>query len=64
MDTIFIEKFQRGIIPLKMKVELRFLFSAHRLMVVYIWTKFHEIIFQGIKVINGHDFHGKNFKGA
>ena len=30
------QNFQRGIIPLKIWVELRFFFSAHRLMVVYI----------------------------
>ena len=32
-------------------MELQFLFSAHRLMMVYICTKFHENILNGIKVI-------------
>ena len=32
-------------------MELRFLFSAHRLIVIYISTKFHENILHGIKVI-------------
>ena len=34
-----------------MLVECRFLFSAHRLMTVYICTKFHENIMNGIRVI-------------
>ena len=46
------EKFQIGIIPLKMKKELRFFFSAYRLMTVYICTKFHENILYGIKFSN------------
>ena len=45
------EKFQRGIIPSKMLVELRFFFSAHRLMIICICTKFHENILDDIKVI-------------
>ena len=36
---------------LKMWIELRFFFPAHRQMVVYICTKFHENILDGIKVI-------------
>ena len=32
-------------------MELRFFFPAHPLMVVYICTKFHENILDGIKVI-------------
>ena len=32
-------------------MELRFLFSAHRLMTVYICTKFHENILNGIRVM-------------
>ena len=35
------EKFQRAIIPYNILVVLRFLFSAHRPMMVYICTKFH-----------------------
>ena len=34
-----------------MKVELRFLFSANRLMIVYICTKYHENILDSMKVI-------------
>ena len=34
-----------------MYVVLRFFFSAHRLIVVYTCTKFHENILDGIKVI-------------
>ena len=45
------QKSQRGIIPLKMGMELWFLFSAHRLMIIYISTKFHENILDGIKAI-------------
>ena len=33
------------------KMELWFLFSAHRLMVLYISTKFHKNISKGFKVI-------------
>ena len=32
-------------------MELWFLFSAHRLMMVYICTKFHENILNGIRVM-------------
>ena len=32
-------------------MELRLFFSAHRLMMAYICTKFHENILDGIKVI-------------
>ena len=38
-------------------------FSAHRLMVVYICAKFHENIFNGIKVLERIRFHRKNSKG-
>ena len=44
-------------------MELRFLFSAHRLMVVYICTKFHENILNGIKVRADMIFMGKISKG-
>ena len=44
-------------------MELRFLFSAHRLMVVYICTKFHENILNGIKVRADMIFIGKISKG-
>ena len=56
------EKFQRGIIPEKMKVELQFLFSAHRLKVVYIGIKFHENILYGIKVIERTRFSWGKFQ--
>ena len=42
--------------PYKIKVELRFCFSAHCHKVVYICTKFHENILDGIKVIEGIRF--------
>ena len=32
-------------------MEFGFLFSAHRLMMIYICTKFHENILEGLKVI-------------
>ena len=47
---IFIGKISKGHNFVKMLVELRFLFSAHRLMMIYICTKFHENILDGIKV--------------
>ena len=43
-------------------MELQFLFSAHRLITVYICTKYHENILDGMEVIERHDFHSKNFK--
>ena len=45
-------------------MELRFFFSAHRLMRVYICIKFHENVLDSIKVWCGHNFHMTNFKGA
>ena len=42
------DKFRRGIIPQKMKLELWFLFSAHHLIFVYICTKCQENILNGI----------------
>ena len=48
---IFISIISKGIILLKMYAELWFFFSAIRLMVVYICTKFRENILDGIKVI-------------
>ena len=44
-------KILKGHNSVKMYVELWFLFSAHRLIMVYISTKFHENILHGIKVI-------------
>ena len=43
--------FQRGIILSKMLVELQSFFSAHRLIVFYIFIKFHENISKGVTVI-------------
>ena len=48
---IFIGKISKGHNSGKMYVDLWFFFSAHRLMMVYICTKFHENILKGIKVI-------------
>ena len=47
-----------------MKVELRFLFSAHCLMVVYICTKFHENILEDTKVIERTRFSQEKFQRA
>ena len=44
-------KLQRGIVTPKMQVERPLLISAHRLVMLYISTKFCEIISNGIKVI-------------
>ena len=44
-------KLQRGIIPPKMQVDQPFLISANCLVILYISTKFCEIISNGIKVI-------------
>ena len=49
-DTIFIAKLSNGHNSVKHLGELQFFFSAHRLMVDYICTKFHENILDGIKV--------------
>ena len=47
-----LEQFQRGVIPLKMKMELRFFFSAHRLIVFYMLIQnFMKNILDGIKLI-------------
>ena len=48
-------KLQRIIIPPKMQVEGLLLISAYRLVMLYISTKFHEIILNGIKVIDRAD---------
>ena len=51
---IFIgKKLQRGIIPF---------YSAHRLMIVYSNTKFHENILVGIKVIEQTQFSKEKFQ--
>ena len=47
---IFTEKNSKGHYSVNMYVELWFFISAHRLM-VYISTKFHESILDGIKVL-------------
>ena len=44
-------KLQRGIIPSRMQVEQLLLISAYRLVMLYISTKFCEVISNGIKVI-------------
>ena len=45
------KKFKGALFRKKMWMELPFFFSAYRLMMVYICTKFHENIFDSIKVI-------------
>ena len=49
-------KLQRGIIPPKMQVKQLLLISACRLIMLYISTKFCEIILNGIKVIEWTGF--------
>ena len=51
-------KLQRGIILPKMQVEPPLLISACRLLMLYIYTKFCEIIWN-----SGHDFYTENYKG-
>ena len=62
-----IVKFKRGITTKLYRKELRFLYSARRLMMLYISMKFHENILNGFQVIertrlrNGRtDIRGKN----
>ena len=43
-------------------MEWRLLISARRLIMVYISTKFCDIISKGIKVINDNDFYTENNK--
>ena len=52
-DMIFIEKISKGHNSVKTVdgVTVLFFFYVHRLMVVYICTKFHENILDGIKVL-------------
>ena len=57
-----LQKFQRGIIPLKMQMFLRFFFSAHHLRVIYISTMFNENILDGIKVIERTRFSSEKFQ--
>ena len=46
------------------KLELRFFFSAHRLMMIYICPKFHENILDSIKVIERTGFSYEKFQRA
>ena len=55
-------KLQRGIITQKMWVEWRLLISARRLVMLYISTKFCEIISNGIKVIERTRFLYRKFQ--
>ena len=50
-DMVFIAKISKGCNSVKVLVELQFFFSAHRMMVVYISTKYHENILDSIEVI-------------
>ena len=61
---IFMGKISKEHYSVKMQVELRFLFSAHRLMMVYICKKFHENILHGIKVIERTRFQSEKFQRA
>ena len=42
---------------------LRFLLSAHRLIVFYISTNFHENLLNGIRVIERTKFQSEKFQG-
>ena len=59
---VFIGNISKGRNSAKMLVELRFLFSAHRLTVVYICSNFHENILDGIKVIEWTRFSNEKFQ--
>ena len=66
MDTISIGKITKGNNYTKKQVEQLLLISARRLVMLYISTKFSEIISNGIKVIelySGHHFLTENNKG-
>ena len=53
---IFIGKLSKGHNSVKNVCGVTVLFSAHCLMVVYICSKFHENILDGIKVIERTQF--------
>ena len=66
VDMVFILKFQKGTPPLNVLVELRFLFSAHYLVMLYtcICTMFHKIFLTVLKLLFGHEFCSyENFRG-
>ena len=48
---IFIRKNSKGHNSVKMQVECRSMFPAHRLIMIYICTKFHENTLNGSKVM-------------
>ena len=56
VSTISIRKLLRGIIPPKMQVEQLLLISARPMIMLYISTKFCEIISNGIKIIEWTPF--------
>ena len=55
LDTIFIEKITRNVIPFKMEPELWFLFTAALLMFLHLCTKFQENIFIILKIRSGNN---------
>ena len=61
-DMIFIGIISKGHNSVKIKVELRFFFSAHRLIMIYICTKFQENILNGIKFIERTRFSEEKFQ--
>ena len=61
-DTISILKITKGNNSAKMQVERRLLISARRLVMLYISTKFCEIISNGIKVIERTRFLYRKFQ--
>ena len=48
---ILLLEFSKSLNSVKIFVELQYLFSGHRLMVLYNCAKFHENISKGVKVI-------------
>ena len=62
VDTISILKITKGNNSAKKEVEWRLLISAHRLVTLYISTKFCEIISNGIKVIERTRFLYRKFQ--
>ena len=62
---IFIGKISKGHNSVKAYVELQVMFSAHRLMMIYIIVQSFMKIFSTVLKLNSrHDFHSKKFKGA
>ena len=64
METISLLKFSKGHNSIKNEGGVTFLISAHRLMVLYICSKFRENTSKVIELLGKHNFPTKIFKGA